>query len=132
MSINGMRSAATATPPAPPATPGDTAADTKGATPGPGMNGEHRSELSERPPQPGSETAIPPRIALTKLGSVLPEQAAGALPAEAQAFADKVRSDVDNGKLVLLASHSTASIKAAAGAAFTGWLALKNDLSLPR
>ena len=75
MSINGMRSAATATPPAPPATPGDTAADTKGATPGPGMNGEHRSELSERPPQPGSETAIPPRIALTKLGSVLPEQA---------------------------------------------------------
>lgn len=127
MSINAIRSPAST---APPPAPGAPEADTK-RTPTPGMTGAHRTVLSERAPQQASEaSASPPspRVALAKLGAAAPEHAMGTVPDAAQAFAAKVLSEVDNGKLTLLASHSAASLRAAAGTAARGLMALRNEL----
>lgn len=99
---------------------GDPAANTK-AAPAPEMNGAHRTVLSERAPQQAGTAAPSPRVTLAMLGAVR-----AAKPDAAQAIVAKVFSDVDNGKLALLASHSTANLKAAIGLAARGLTALKN------
>lgn len=126
MSINGMRSA---TPPLPiAAAPGsDAGADTI-RKPSPGMD-ERPAELFERLPQRAGETLTPqPRIALAKLGSVRPEQGVSTLSEAAYAIAAKVSGEVGSGKVVLRGNHSPAVIKAAAGVAALGWIALSKDV----
>lgn len=127
MSINGIRNPASTAPPSPHVALGSPEADTK-RTPTPGMTGAHRTVLSERAPQQASEAAASPRIVLAKLGAVRAEPAAGAMPDAAQAITAKVLSEIDNGKLTLLASHSPAFLRAAAGTAARGLMALRKDL----
>jgi len=127
MSINGMRSPASAALPSSPAAPGNTGANTK-KMPDPGLNDAHQAVLSDRPPQQGSEAAAPPRIAVAKLPSVRQEPAVDTLPEATQAIAAKVCSEVENGKVALLASHSAACLSAAAAAASRGLVALERDL----
>lgn len=128
MSINGLRNPVSTAPPSPHVAFGAPEADTK-RTPDPGMNGSHRTVLSERAPQQAGEAAASPRIVLPKLGAVRQEQAVGTVPDAAQAIAAKVLCEVDSGKLALLASHSAASLRAAAGTAARGLMALRKDLS---
>jgi hypothetical protein len=94
--------------------------DTK-AGPAPAMNSAHRTALSGRAPQQTGAAAPSPRAAVAVLGAIRT-----ARPDAAQAIADKVFSDVDNGKLALLASHSTVNLKAAISLAARGLIALKN------
>jgi len=124
MSINGLRNPASTAPPSPHVAP---EADAK-RPPGPGMNDPHRIELSDRPPHQASETATSPRIALAKLGPMRPEQTVDTVPDATQTIAAKVCNEVNNGKIALLASHSAASLRAAAGTAARGLMALRSDL----
>jgi len=127
MSINGIRSPASTAPPSPHVALGAPDADTK-KTPTPGLTDAHRTVLSERAPQQASEAPASPRIVLAKLGAIRAEPAVGAMPDAAQAFAAKVLSQVDNGQLALLASHSAASLRAATGTAARGLMALRTEL----
>src|SRR4051812_26400950 len=118
MSINGLRSPASAVTPPPHAANGKPETDTE--APAPGVIDAHRTALPARPPQHAGEATASPRIVLSKLGSVRTEPVAGALADAAQAIATKVISNVDSGKLVLLADHSAASLTAAASVAASG------------
>jgi hypothetical protein len=125
MSINGLRSPASPVPP-PHVAHGKPETDTE--APAPGGIDAHRTALPARPPQHAGEAAASPRIVLSKLGSVRTQPVAGAAADSAQAIATKVICDVESGKLVLLANHSAASLRAAASTAAKGLMALRADL----
>jgi hypothetical protein len=130
MSINGLRSPASSLPPPPHVAHGKP--ETATEAPAPGLIDTHRTALPARPPQNAAEAAVSPRIGLSKLGSVPTEPVAGGPADAALAIATKVIGEVDNGKLALLASHSVASLGAAASAAARGLMALRNEVLLPR
>lgn len=124
MSVNGMRSPTSTVHSLPVAAPGSDASANAKRAPGPGMDGARPTELLERLPQRTGEATITPRVALAKLVSVRPEQAVSTLSEAGQAIAAKV----SGGRIALLGSHSPATVKAAAGVAAMGLLALKKDL----
>lgn len=129
MPINGMRSPASAAPlPIAAASGSDAGADAI-RTPGLGMDAPRPAELFERLQQRGGEKATPqPRIALAKLGSMRPEQGVSTLSEAARGIAAKVASEAGNGKIALLVQHSPSTLKAAAGVAAMGLMALSKDL----
>jgi len=125
MSINGLRNP-TSTPPPPHVAHGKPEAGTE--APASGVIDAHRTALPDRPPQHAGEAAASPRIVLSKLSTARTEPVADAPADAAQAIATKVIGEADSGKLVLLANHSSASLRAAASTAAKGLMALRADL----
>lgn len=123
MSINGIRRPATAVPPLPDVAPGDTGSSPKGV-PASATHGAQPNGLSDSPPQRVSEAATRRRISLARPGHVT-----GAVPDAAQAIAAKVCSEVDDGQVALRGRYSAATLRAAAGVASKGLIALGKDLS---
>jgi hypothetical protein len=125
VSINGMRSPASAGPlPPAPALGGDTSAD---AIRRPVIDGTGES-LERLQHRAGDATVPQPRNALVKLGSARPEAAVGALSDAVQTLAARVSSDVAAGKVALRGQPSPAAIKAATVVAAMGLVALSKDL----
>lgn len=119
MSINDIKSRASTALPSLHVALGAPETDTK-LPPAPGVNSTLRNMLPGRAPPQAGVAATSPRVALAMLGSTRPDAA--------RAITVKVLSDIDNGKLVLSASHSTVTLTAAIGIAARGLMALRNAL----
>ncbi|WP_140631614.1 hypothetical protein [Methylibium rhizosphaerae] len=128
MTINGIRSPASATAAPPLAAVSAGEAGTQAIrTPGLVVGGT--ADPLERLPHRASEAAVPqPRIALARLGAARPEAGVGALSEAVQALAARVGSEVAGGQVALHGQHSQAVIKAATTVAAVGLLALSKDL----
>lgn len=128
MTINGMRSPASAAPAPPLATVSAGDAGTE-AIRTPGLVVDGTADPLERLPHRAGEAAVPrPRIALARLGAARPEAGVGALSEAVQTLAARVSSEVAGGQVALLGQHSPAVIKAATAVGAIGLLALSKDL----